>query len=127
MRKTSLTILICIPVLLLLNFCNKRPFARVQISGKIINASNNLPVNDANISCWAGCDPAVACGEGNNFGEAKTNQDGTFTIKSKAQWNGNLYILQIFFFDSTTHSTHGERLKIHVSKNTKLDLGDIKL
>jgi hypothetical protein len=119
MRKTKIILAISSPALLFLLFCAKRPFAHMGAQGKIVTAKTNQPLQ-AELQLWVGCDPSI-CGHGNRYGNAHTNKDGTFEIKSNAQWNGNKYFLLIIpdsFFSPKT-------VEFSASKKQNVDLGEI--
>lgn len=86
------------------------------VHGQIVNAKTNQPIQ-AELQLWVGCDPTY-CGHGNNYGRTRTERNGTFEIKSNAQWNGNHYFL-VIIPDSFIRKT----IDLDASKNQNVDLG----
>jgi hypothetical protein len=125
MRKTKLITALLLPLIFLLNFCFKQPFAKITLHGQVIDSKTQQPPFHAELSLWAGCDPNVACQDANNFGKTQTNADGTFEIKSKAQTNGSHYFLLILTKDSLGFS-NGTKMSVDIPKNQTTDLGVIK-
>ena len=101
--------------------CKKRPFANVELHGRIMNSSTNTPLQ-ATLELYHGARP----GENHSirFADASTNADGTFDIKSKAGWNSDDYYLLIKTTVNGFFSV--QAIKYHVSRNQNLDVGNIE-
>ena len=94
--------------------CNKRPFAHVEITGQVVNFWTKAPV-PTGIKLWVGGASPGSKGT-TYFGSYATNADGTFDIKSNAEWNGDNYMLE---GDSFSY------INCTVPKHKIVDVGDI--
>ncbi|MGZ3903789.1 MAG: hypothetical protein ACXVC6_08845 [Bacteroidia bacterium] len=103
--------------------CSKRPFAHVEIHGRVVNSKTNQPLQ-AEIQLWVGAGLPGNKGT-SQYGSVHTGGDGAFDIKSKAQWSGNEYRLQIIPDSISTHASTS--LPCEISRNQTLDVGTIKL
>lgn len=108
---------------LLFTFCQKRPFAKIEVHGRIVNSKTNQPLQ-AQIQLWVGSGTPGEKGT-TQFASTTTSGDGTFDIKTNAQWNGNDYHLQIIPDSISTHSSATEYFQ--ASKNQNVDIGTIGL
>lgn len=106
---------------LLSGSCQKRPFARIEVHGRLINGQTSQPIQ-GQVSLWVGGEPPGSNGTV-SYGETDIAADGTFDIKSKAQWSGNKYWLHIV---GSGFNSDGD-IEIAASKNKNTDLGNIKL
>jgi len=100
--------------------CEKRPFATIEVKGRVLNFWSKSPITSS-IALWVGSSTPGSKGT-TNYGSYSTNSDGSFDIKSNAQWNGNNYTL-VFVPSSSSGDAFNE--KYAVSKNQTLDIGDI--
>ena len=107
----------------LLVTCQKRPFAHVELHGRIVNAATNQPLQ-AKIQLWVGGSSPGSKGT-SEYGITRTNGDGSFDIKSNAQWHGSDYTIIIFPDSSLKHSVISKSFQI--SRNQNLDVGTIGL
>src|ERR1700758_5218671 len=95
--------------------CQKRPFATVRITGRVLNFWGKTPM-PSDIQLWVGSSTPGSKGT-TNYGDFSTNPDGTFDIKSNAQWNGDDYTLLIV--------PDGSQINCKVGNNKIIDVGDI--
>jgi hypothetical protein len=103
--------------------CDKRPFAQVELHGRGLDSINGPPFKGT-VSLWVGASSPGSKGT-TNYGTTHTNADGTFDIKSNAQWNGDEYVLEFIPGDPLL-SSGGEK-SFHVNKGQNLNVGDIIL
>lgn len=85
----------------------------------MLNAWDKSPVS-AQIGLYVGAAAAggqLASHGVINYGSWSTNSDGSFDIKSNAQWNGDDYTLLIV--------PDGSQINCSVGKNKSIDVGDI--
>lgn len=101
-------------------FCEKRPFANIEITGRVINFWTKAP-EPTQIQLWVGGASPGSKGT-TQYGSCSTNADGTFDIKSNAEWNGDSYTLMFIPTNSNAISFYKSYT---VSKNKTLDVGDI--
>ena len=96
--------------------CGKRPFATIEIKGRVLNFWDKTPVPcEIRLFVHSSRDPI-------NFGNSNTNTDGTFDLKSNAQWDGNNYILD--FIPTSGLFSSFERF-YSINRNQSINLGDI--
>jgi hypothetical protein len=108
--------------MLFLCSCDKRPFANIELHGRVMNSTTNIPLQ-ATIQLWTGTHPGD--NGSTKFGDTSTNSDGTFDIKSKAGWNSDNYYLVII--TSINGAGTGIIKEYHVNKHQNLDVGDISI
>jgi hypothetical protein len=114
LKKTLYIIAILIFCCFAFWFCNKRPFAHIEITGQVVNFWTKAPVSTG-IKLWVGGSSPGSKGT-TYFGSYATNADGTFDIKSNAEWNGDDYMLE---GDSFSY------INCTVPKHKIVDVGDI--
>ena len=85
-----------------------------------MNSTTNTPLQ-ATLELYHGAPPGENHSE--RFGDATTNSDGTFDIKSKAGWNNDDYYLLIKTTVNGSFSV--QAIKYHITRNQNLDVGNI--
>jgi len=100
--------------------CNKRPFATIEITGRVLNSWTKAPM-PCQVNLWVGGATPGSKGT-TNYGNFTTNADGAFDVKSNAEWNGNDYTLQII---PTNLGGYSFNENYTVNKNKSIDVGDI--
>lgn len=103
--------------------CQKRPFAHVELHGRVISIKTNQPLQ-AEIQLWVG-GPSPGSKGTTEYGVSRTDANGDFDIKSNAQWNGIDYIVIIQPDSTIGHSPLFKHFQI--SRNQNLNLGTIAL
>jgi hypothetical protein len=120
MKKSNLITLLIIVISFGFSFCNKRPFAHIEIHGRVVNYVTKAPV-PSTISVYTGQRPGS---KGSTFfGSTSTNSDGSFDFKSHAGWNSNDYYLEVH--PAINSGNNSRELLCTVNKNQNLDVGDI--
>ena len=107
---------------LLLFNCEKRPFATIEIKGRVLNYWDKSSAVPSQIQLWVGGARPGDKGT-TNYGNYYTNADGSFDIKSNAQWEGTGYKLRI-----VPNADGGNNLvdaSCSVPINKSIDIGDI--
>lgn len=99
--------------------CEKRPFATIEIQGRVINFWTKAP-EPTEIQLWVGGAQPGEKGT-TNYGNYSTNTDGTFDVKSNAEWNGTDYTLLFIPNDGSGPFTKD----FSVNRNKNLNVGDI--
>ena len=123
MKKSKIISVIVIIPSLLFTFCDKRPFAHIEVHGRIANYKTNQPLQ-AQVQLWVGGGTPGEKGT-TQYASTTTNGDGSFDIKTNAQWSGNSYKLQIL---PDSLSTHEPSIKeFNASRNQNVDVGTIGL
>ena len=108
---------------MLFTTCAKRPFAHMEIHGRVVSAKTNQPLQ-ARIELWVG---SSAPGDDGTtlYGNTQTSGDGSFDIKSNAEWNGDNYSLLII---PDSINIYPAILKYYkITKHQNLDAGTIVL
>lgn len=115
--KKILSISILLAIISLLFWqCNKRPFAHVEVSGRVLNDSTKLPL-PATISLWGNDQAGTKAGI--FLGQIGTNGDGTFDLNVQAVWS-NAYWLYV---DGSYHKS--AVLQVSLKDNHNVNVGNI--
>jgi hypothetical protein len=122
MKKRKFISAIFILACFILTNCDKRPFAHIELHGRVLDSKTSAPVQ-ATVTLWTGETPHSK--GSTSFGSVSTNSDGTFDIKSKAGWNSNDYYLEVV--NSTSTGASSTYMKYTVNKNQNIDVGIISL
>jgi hypothetical protein len=102
--------------------CDKRPFAFLEIHGRIISAKKNQPVQ-ATIFLSTGAPPGNKGWK--DFGNTHTNSDGSFDIKSNEGWSSDYYHIEIM--PDSFRIYPGQSRDFTITRNQNVDAGTIGL
>lgn len=123
MKKQLGIILIVLITSFFFAFCQKRPFAKIEAHGRIMDSLTMAPLSNAEVSLWVGVSPGSK--GSSSYAHDRSNSNGTFSLKSKAQWNGNEYKIQVIY--STSSRVSSRLIHCTITKRQTLDVGEIWL
>jgi hypothetical protein len=121
MKKVNVILLLVI-ISFGISSCDKRPFANVELHGRVMNSATNAPLA-ADIQLWTGSPPGNK--SSTKFGSTSAYSDGTFDIKSKAGWNSDEYYLLFILKTNVNGAGSALTKKYTIPKNHNLNVGDI--
>jgi hypothetical protein len=102
--------------------CDKRPFAFLEIHGRIVSAAKNQPIQ-ATIFLSTGAPPGNKGWK--DFGTTHTNSDGSFDIQSNEGWNSDYYHIEIMADSFRIYP--GASRDFSITRDQNVDAGTIGL